>query len=331
MTKSRWEVIVVPSLCALGAAMCPGGARAGDDVASASPVLITAEAVPWLDGSGSLSVGIRAGMSVSPGERERVFGLVELGVPLGRWGLPVFAVAAPPGDATHEPPPSLAAPLSTEVEPRRFRPSFSPSAAPRPGVRLTPAFARATVAEALRQLGTQSALGELDSMAARSRASASLPEVRLGAGTSRDESLRLTPTVSDPARFTRDGGRDLWMEARLTWHLDRAIFNDDEIAIERLEAQLREDRARLTREVLDALLDWQRARLLLASEPLLPEERVAAELAELGATLRLDVATAGWFSREVTRRATPGTARMGRKRGESAEPAPALAARPTRH
>jgi hypothetical protein len=163
------------------------------------------------------------------------------------------------------------------------------------------ALARTVVAEALRVQGGGVELRRLDGMAARSRAAAGLPEVRLGAGTSRDESLRLSPTLADPARFTRDGGRDLWLEARLTWRLDGAIFARDEIAIMRLRAQQREEAARLTRGVLEALVAFERARLRLASTSAPPEEREAAVIVHFGAVAELDVLTDGWFSRQLAR------------------------------
>jgi hypothetical protein len=165
-------------------------------------------------------------------------------------------------------------------------------------------LARAVVAVALQTQGGQAELRRLDSMAARSRAAASLPEVRLGAGTSRDESLRLAPTAADPARFTRDGGRDLWLEARLTWRLDSAIFARDEIAIMRLRAQQREELARLVSEVLDALVAFERARLRLASELSTSDERDQARVVQFGALARLDVLTDGWFSRRLERAAS---------------------------
>jgi hypothetical protein len=151
----------------------------------------------------------------------------------------------------------------------------------------------------LRLAGGGAELRRLDGMASRSRAAASLPEVRLGAGTSRDESLRLQPTLTDPGRFTRDGGRDLWLEARLIWRLDSAIFARDEIAIMRLRAQQREETARLAAEVLEALVDWQRARLSLASDRARPDEQDAAAIRQFGAVARLDRLTDGWFSRQL--------------------------------
>jgi hypothetical protein len=162
-------------------------------------------------------------------------------------------------------------------------------------------LARALVAEALRVQGSAAELRRLDGMASRSRAAASLPEVRLGAGTASDESLRMNPTLSDPARFTRDGGRDMWLEARLTWRLDSAIFARDEIAIMRLRAQRQEESSRLAREVLEALVEWRKAALVQASPLVLPEEREAASVRQFGAVARLDVLTDGWFSRYLER------------------------------
>ncbi len=258
-----------------------------------------------------LWLGLNGGFSSSGTERQSAFGVLELGIAFDEFLAAPGVGLALPGDAEAE--------LETQSPLRAAEATDGDSPAPQrqptgcadaqscaahlAGPRLTPTLASATVAAALRVNGTAQQLRHLESMAARSRAAASLPEVRLGAGTSRDESLRLAPTLDDPARFTRDGGRDLWFEARLTWRLDSALFSKDEIAIERLKAQHHEDRSRLTREVLDALSDWQRARLTLASEPLLPEERDAAELRELTALTRLDVASDGWFSRHLARRA----------------------------
>jgi hypothetical protein len=270
-----------------------------------------------------LWLGVSAGVAASPGERERIFGLVELGLGLDTWlggragpvasADPLEPGAVGHGAAASEPAAPIALGPSSGHEPqvetlaeKGAAPSTELLAARGP-TRCTeprscdPAsaakLARAVVAEALRVQGSARELSRLDGMAARSRAAASLPEVRLGAGTSRDESLRQNPTLADPARFTRDGGRDLWLEARLTWRLDGAVFTSDEIAIMRLRAQQREDATRLARDVLEALIDWQRARLVLASELAPPEERELGALRQFGAVARLDVLTDGWFSR----------------------------------
>jgi hypothetical protein len=188
-------------------------------------------------------------------------------------------------------------PPSPAPQPWQSRPAAAPH--PRSLFTLTPALARATLAAAARVADGATPPRQLDSMASRTRSAAALPELRLAAGSSRDQSQKLSPTVADPARFTRDGGNDLWFEARLTWHLERGLFSQDEIAIERLKAQALEERQKRGRQVLDALLDWQRARLALSSDLLSEEERAAAALRELEALLRLDAWTDGWFSRRL--------------------------------
>ena len=281
-----------------------------------------------------LSLGVSAGVARSPGERQRVFGLLELSFGLDGVGAsvagaddadPLEADAAPGATAEPDastpalplpapvrvrapPAPAGGAALASDVDPRgaRLAPS-APASRPSPA---SPAWrsgleaarlARAVVGEALRVHGGAAELRRLDGMAARSRTAASLPEVRLGAGTASDESLRLSPTLSDPARYTRDGGRDLWLEARLTWRLDSAIFARDEIAIMRLRAQRQEESGRLAREVLEALIEWRKACLVLDSPLALPEEQDAASVRQFGALARLDVLTDGWFSRYLER------------------------------
>jgi hypothetical protein len=296
--------------------------------------------------SRALAVGLRAGVAHSPGERQRVFGVLELNIGLDDWlggraeradelatsddgaagdvdlepeaaraGLALAAQSAG-SDAPPEPRPGL--PLATPAAPDAsgglardaVRGEPAPPPAPtRHEIGLAPGrdaletarLARALVAEARRVQGSAAELRRLDGMASRSRAAAGLPEVRLGAGTASDESLRLTPTVSDPARFTRDGGRDVWLEARLTWRLDSAIFARDEIAIMRLRAQRQEESSRLARDVIEALVEWRKATLVQHSPLALPEERDAASIRQFGAVARLDVLTDGWFSRYLER------------------------------
>jgi hypothetical protein len=293
--------------------------------------------------SRALSIGVRAGMAHSPGQRQRVFGVLELNIGLDDWvggrteradelassnadSASASAESEPDGTAAWRvsgagragsapAPPVL--PRSTPAMPgsagrlsQDVRADPGPPPAPTPHQAHLPdgraalanaRLARALVAEAHRVQGSAAELRRLDAMASRSRAAASLPEVRLGAGTASDESMRLTPTVSDPARFTRDGGRDVWLEARLTWRLDSAIFSRDEVAIMRLRAQRQEDSSRLAREVLEALVEWRKADLVQHSPLALPEERDAASIRQFGAVARLDVLTDGWFSRYLER------------------------------
>jgi len=237
---------------------------------------------------------LRGGYARSGEPRERMFGVLELGIALDTLVAGPLALAAPSNDAA--PSPASSSPPSS-AQPGQLR--SWPAPRPRSPLPLTPALARATLAAAARVADGATHPRQLDSMASRTRSAAALPELRLAAGSSRDQSQKLSPTLADPARFTRDGGRDLWFEARLTWHLERGLFSRDEIAIERLKAQAIEERHKRSRQVLDALLDWQRARLALSSELLSEEERAAATLRELEALLRLDAWTDGWFSRRL--------------------------------
>lgn len=276
-SRRFWRWLVLLGLLA-------GGAHASDPATLArATVEPSTESPLWLR--------LRGGYARAGEPRERYFGVLELGLALDVLvaGRP-RAQAAASGEA-------LAALTSDEALPTPPRRLDSPPPAPR--VSLQPALARATLLAALRVADAAAPPQRLDSLLTRTRTAAGLPEVRLAAGTSRDQSLRLTPTVADPAKFTQDGGRDLWFEARLTWHLERAVFSRDEIAIERLKAQSLEQRQRLLRQVLDALMVWQRALQAQRSELLSEDEREKAALRELEATLRLDAWTDGWFSRHL--------------------------------
>jgi hypothetical protein len=262
---------------------------------------------------GALWAAVSGGVAASPGERQRFFGLLELGVGLDVWAAP-SQLAEAPSETEEDAPAGLAAPpvradaagsAALGQAPAPLAPRPAAGGARREDPAVAALLARAAVAEALRVQAGAAELARLDGMAARSRAAASLPEVRVGAGTSRDESLRLNHTLDDPARYTRDGRQDLWFEARLTWRLDGALFTHDEIAIMRLRAQQREEAARLAREVLGALLDWQRARLVLESPLSAPEELDRAIAAQFGAAASLDVLTDGWFSRRLELSRTP--------------------------
>ena len=242
--------------------------------------------------SGPLWLRLRGGYLRGSEPRERAFGVLELGFSLDLLVAGRSVALTEAASLAEAPLPGGGARSSLPVPARRWE--------------LEPALARATLAAASRVADLGAPPGAYDSMLARSRSSAGLPEVRLAAGSSRDQSLRLTPTLSDPGKFTRDGGHDLWFEARLTWRLEHLVFSHDEIAIQRLKAQELETRRRLLRQVLEALLDWQRARRAQGSELLDEEQRQALELRELDAVLRLDAWTDGWFSRHLQRTSASG-------------------------
>lgn len=165
--------------------------------------------------------------------------------------------------------------------------------------RLTPGLIQSTLRAALRHAGAAGQSERLASLRARSRSSAALPELRLGAGRSTDQALRLSPSVSEPDRYTVSDGADLWLEARLSWKLDRLLFAREELDVERLASAASAARYRRVRQVLDALFAWQKA-LFDAADPAAPSDRqLLAELRALQAAAELDVLTGGWFSEQI--------------------------------
>jgi len=142
--------------------------------------------------------------------------------------------------------------------------------------------------------------GELDGLATRARWSAVLPEVRVRAARSRDDSLHLQPTLDDPYRYSTIGGDGLLVEAQATFRLNRLLFADEEVAVERLRLvreRAGEDRAE---RVTARLLRWYRA--LSRERSLLgPEARGRAALERVETEVELDVLTDGWFGERLRR------------------------------
>lgn len=236
---------------------------------------------------GSFRISLDAALVTRPHGRREVLGMLSLSVPLDRF-------LAPPLARRPLPPRALAeGGASDDDDAARDR----GAAGSEVKIVLRPALARAAVRAALRAHGYPAARRRLSSMSSRARLSATLPEVRLKAARSNDESLRLTPTSSDPYRYTRAGGSTLWFEARLTWKLDRLVFADEELAVERLRQRRDKARLELVEHVLAALFAWQRALVKAADTSLLPNERTLAELDAIEAEATLDVLTGGWFSK----------------------------------
>jgi hypothetical protein len=95
---------------------------------------------------------------------------------------------------------------------------------------------------------------------------------------------------------TASGGASLWLEARATFRLDRLVFADEEIALERLREDRAVARQKLVDRVLDALFAWQRALVVRDDPSRDPEERARAAVTAIEAEATLDVVTGGWMS-----------------------------------
>jgi hypothetical protein len=130
---------------------------------------------------------------------------------------------------------------------------------------------------------------------ARSRSSAALPELRFRAVRTLGETGRVSLSEDDPSRYVAAGAATNVLEARLTFRLDRLLFADEEIAVERARLDRSEVRSRTAAKVLQALFDWQKAYVLSQDEGLPAEDRFTAVLREAESGAILDVMTGGWF------------------------------------
>ncbi|XXX74711.1 hypothetical protein WMF30_44380 [Sorangium sp. So ce134] len=314
---------VLFSLGALACALSAPEARAelpfDDEPTALDPRVDRLDTAPhelWAASPGRaqpLWISLQLGLARLDGGERSLSGMLLASIPLERLSArpgvapPARAGAPPPPTAVAEPeaprlkpaPPSTAraapAPELAEAPPAA-PPAEAEPPLPLP-VRVTPAMARAVVEAALRQARLLDPEARIDAIASRARTSSLLPELRLRVSRLVDEAENLAPTEYDPARRTASGGTSLWLEARATWRLDRVVFADEEIALERLRRERAELQAKLTARALELLFAWQRAVALSADPGRSPEEHRAATLAAIEAEASLDLLTGGWMTR----------------------------------
>jgi hypothetical protein len=167
----------------------------------------------------------------------------------------------------------------------------------RSSIALSSALARDVLRAALQHSGIGDEEVRLDSLRHRARTSALLPELRLRvahvsdvrASTSQTALANSGIDTSEDTVFANHGR--LYLEARLAFRLDRLLFADEEIAIERLAQELQEREQRIRQRVLEALFVWQRAELDASDG-----ESSEAALRLTEAVVTLDLHTGGWFS-----------------------------------
>lgn len=204
------------------------------------------------------------------------------------------------GDPAHAPAPARKpAPRAKPETPSKLPPA-PPSAVPPPlriPIVITPDAARAAVDAALRRARLADPDARIDSLITRARGSAGLPELRLRGLRSVDQGQALAPTEYDPARTTATSGSSVWMEARATWRLDRLIFADEELSLERMRHERADARAKLTTRVLKLLFAWQRALALADNDALSPEENLKARLRSIECEAEIDLLTDRWLTR----------------------------------
>lgn len=246
-----------------------------------------------------LWIGIDGTMARDHEARPSFGAMLLLGIPLDRGARAAMkSPPAPTPAAELKPAPRSSTKLDGPAPPPGPLKSNAEEPTPplRIPVRVTPLVARGAVDAALHTARLVDPDAHVDAIAARARTSAMLPELRLRASRTADEGQSLSPTSYDPTRTTTTGGTSVWLEARATWRLDRLVFADDEVALERARAQRAEQREKLVARVLTLLFAWQRALALEDDGHASPEEHLAASLRVLETEAELDLATGGWFT-----------------------------------
>jgi hypothetical protein len=247
---------------------------------------------------------------------EHVIGvMMVLSVPLERFGAPRLGSPSI-GDDTRLP--RSSAPRDAGRPPAPPPPPPSPAAPPvvvvpavpppplRIPVVVTPDVAHAAVEAALRHAKLVDPGARMDALAARARQSAGLPELRLRVLRTVDSGEGLSPTLYDPTRITGVDDVKYWLEARATWRLDRLLFAEEEVTLERIRQERADAQEQLRTHVIKVLFAWQRSLALAENAALPPEEILGARLAAIEAEAELDLLTGGWFAKWVAGRSLPG-------------------------
>jgi hypothetical protein len=157
---------------------------------------------------------------------------------------------------------------------------------------LPPNAVRSLVAAAWKAAGVDRD-DALSDLAARARASALAPEVRLRAYRSIDAGARLYRAEDTADKATVTDGTQNVFEARLSWRLDRLVFADEEVAIERIRLERTELKQRIAGKIVELAIRWQRARRAANDPELLPAERDEAAIVAVECLLGLEALTGG--------------------------------------
>lgn len=279
-------------------------------VMSLGPVDPEPQHEAWVDGSstGSLWLSVQATFVRADDGRQDFAAMALLGVPLERLGRARHHAQHVAERAAAAPTPVRAPDEPVAVLPPPAPPLVEAPKAPKPvetDARVTPNVARAAIAAALEHAGLEESTSRVDRLATRARTAALLPELRLRITRQLDDSQVLSPTEYDPDRVTATVKASLWLEARATFKLDKLVFADEEVALERLREDRLEAAKKLRERVLEALFSWQKARHVRDDPTTEPDAQMKATFEVIEAEVTLDVLTGGWFSRWKEIRARP--------------------------
>jgi len=133
----------------------------------------------------------------------------------------------------------------------------------------------------------------LDDLASRAKSSALAPELRLRAHRTLSYGARIFSADTLADHTTLSDGAETFLEARLTWRLDRLVFADEEVGIERVKLDRAELKQRLASRIVELTIAWTRGRRAAANLDLLPQEREEAAMMAMEAMLALDAFTGG--------------------------------------
>jgi hypothetical protein len=201
----------------------------------------------------------------------------------------------PGSSATDAPPPPSSAALAAAL------PVPAPSR-----VVVTPEVARKAVTTAWRTSGLGVDDARVDSMIARARSSAALPEARIRAMRVFAEATSGGIVPIDTSTYA-SAGNSIVLEARLTWRLDQLLYANEETSLERLRLERQDARAKVAGKVLDALFQWQRAWLAVRTATPGTRDATDATMRLIEAEAGLDVMTGGWFGAWAARIREDGT------------------------
>jgi hypothetical protein len=271
--------------------LCVAGVLVTGRALGEPPVAPARSEAPGRSGDASVSLGVVREQSDVHSE---LAGFVRVELPLERFVAPRRVLVASADEASFVADDDGLGPDARQVD------GVEPDGAVRPALdaALLGGLARETLGAALAAHGVGAFERELDGAASRARTSAVLPEVRLRAARTRDAALRLAPTTEDPYHSTLADGDGMFLEAQATFRLNRLVFADEEVPLERLRIERERLNERLELRVLGRVVAWHRAlsRERSATEP---EARGRAALERIDAEVELDALTGGFFGARV--------------------------------
>jgi hypothetical protein len=164
-----------------------------------------------------------------------------------------------------------------------------------PMVKIPFAFDPTIVPKLVRQAMATAGLvddDDLESMKGRARWSAFLPDVRLRAQKGADLYTRIYDSTATASTSGNDSNTSIY-EVRLSFKLDRLLFADQEIAIERLRLSRIEERQKIRQKLIEILGHYERAMLVIDAASVGDLDRANAQLEAFEALQALDVMTGG--------------------------------------